>query len=225
MIDRSLRPRLEGLQIPERIISGIVSNGFDWNRSAIASGREKLRQHAPIVVIAGLSAVGKTSLASILASEARSRGRIITSMVTCGEEDDGAYQPTDGGASIGYWVRDVKSEVGARPLRGKLIHAPTAFDRIFESDFWSSIEKLEILILDDLGLEPQRKEVTSRIAGLLVARCNADRPTIVTTNLNLHDFRSTYCHDDPHDRIITRIGNGWIQYGGEQAGFALEAHA
>jgi nucleoside-triphosphatase THEP1 len=221
--ERSERAIASG--VPAAIVATLSGTGLDDDRVELKNGRRLLREHLPLVILAGDSGAGKSTAAAVLATEARSRGRRIVGMVTCYPDEEGAYKQCSDGTWMGSYVRDIPVEVGSRLLTGKWIHAPSAFDNLFLPSFWKALGQAELLVLDDLGLEPQTENVRARITGLLVMRHDADRPTLVTTNLSNDDFQSTY-GSGPGRRIITRLGQGWIQVGrpslSRQAQMALE---
>ena len=210
MSDNTARAREAG--VPDGIWSVVESQGYCDDRRELADGRKKRQDYLPLVVLAGDSGTGKSVAAAVLALEARSRGRRVTGVAPCDPEETGAYKSCTGGVWLGYYVREHVVEVGSRLLTVRWVHAPSAFDNLFLPSFWKVLEAVEMLVLDDLGLEPQTPNVKSRIIGLLVERCNRDRPTIVTTNSSLADFRATY-GSGSGARLMTRLDRGWLQVG------------
>jgi hypothetical protein len=121
----------------------------------------------------------------------------------CEPNEPGAFLAMNGQ----HYVRTpVAIGVGA-PLAGAWIHAPAMFDHVFDESFWTAAARVPVLVLDDVGLEPQDARVRDRIVGLLVGRYDAARRTIVTTNLNGADFRKTYA-SGAGERLAARLGGG-----------------
>ena len=195
--------RLQELSIPTGIATDVL-NTLDPEHRDLARSRKHIRDHVPLIVLTGDSKTRK-AIAARLATEAKTRGKRITALVPCDETDTSANCSV-----LGYCFCEVDCEIGSRPVIGKWLHSPSTFDNIIQPSFWKELEKLEFLILDDLGLEPPTPTVRSRIAGLLVTRYDADRPTIVTTNLAYRAFADTY-GSGPGARIMGRLGNSWVQ--------------
>ena len=69
-----------------------------------------------------------------------------------------------------------------------------------EGDLFTSLENCDLLILDDLGTEPQSAYLTSCISELIDARLGRKLPTIITTNLSSSDLQRRY-----GERTVSRI--------------------
>jgi DNA replication protein DnaC len=204
--------RIRELGIPAKISDDLVSESFDPDRPAIQTGMKLIENHSQFIVLAGESQSGKSVAAGHLAVEAKSRGRKIVARYACDPGEAGAYPAVVDGVPFGHYVRDVTAEIGQKPLHGTWVDAPSAFDCLLTRNFWAKIESAEILILDDLGLGPQSEALTSRLVGMLVKRHNNNLPTVITTNMSLAQFRDQF-GSGPGERIITRLGRGWIQVG------------
>jgi hypothetical protein len=207
------RDRLTAMQVPGALADLVLSRDFEPERPLLKNAVNVWGEGESLIVISGPTQIGKSIAAAVLAHDARSRGRVITALVNCDESEEGAYKACQDGVWYGYWIRDVKCQVGSVPLSGAWVHAPSTFDGLFLPAFWKSLEKAEVLVLDDLGLEPQTPNVKSRIIGALVARFDAGRRTVVTTNLDRAAFQAAYC-SGPGARIAARLGNGWVQADG-----------
>jgi len=207
------RERLVAMQIPGALADFMLSRDFSSEHHLLKKACRTWSDGESLIVITGPTRIGKSIAAAVLAHDARSRGRVITAMVNCDETEEGAYKACVDGVWYGYWIRDVQCQVGSVPLSGAWVHAPSTFDGLFLPAFWKNLEKAEVLVLDDLGLEPQTPTVKSRIIGALVARFDGGKRTIVTTNLDRAAFQATYCAG-PGARIASRLGNGWVQADG-----------
>ena len=58
----------------------------------------------------------------------------------------------------------------------------------------------DLLIIDDLGTEPNNQIFTSELFNIINSRVNNHRPTIISTNLNMKDLQDKYT-----ERISSRI--------------------
>jgi hypothetical protein len=197
------------MRMPARIADLLMSNNLDLERPLLRKAQTAWNRNETLIILSGQTQSGKSTAAGWLAANARSPGRKITAMVNCYEGDDGAYKACVDGVWYGYWVRDEVVEVGSHPLDGLWIHAPSAFDNIFQPAFWKKNENSGVMVLDDLGLEPGDERVKARIIGLLVTRFDGNARTIITTNLDRVQFQAQYCAG-AGKRISARLGHGWI---------------
>ena len=62
----------------------------------------------------------------------------------------------------------------------------------------------DLLILDDLGTEPNNKIFTSELFNIINMRYNSHKPTIISTNLDMNDLREKYT-----ERISSRLIEGY----------------
>ncbi len=197
--------RLRDLGVPAGIRDAILGEGFDPSRPAIESAHEFARSFKPLLALAGPTRVGKTIAAAVAAAEARAPGRQEYALIPCEPVEPGAFMGVNGS----HYLR-VPVMVGAGALLpGLWLHAPRMFENLFSEPFWTAAVRAPVLVVDDLGLEPQDARVRDRVVGLLVGRYDAARPTIVTTNLNAQAFRTTYA-SGAGERLAARLTGSWF---------------
>jgi DNA replication protein DnaC len=206
------KERLDAIKIPHTIAQVLLSSDYDGDREICRQARQHWDAGDPILVLTGQSRIGKSVAAAALAHDARTPGRTITAMVNCDEGEEGAYRACVEGVWYGYYVRDVKCQVGSIPISCMWVHAPSTFDRLFAAAWWKVFESVDMLVVDDLGLEVHDERVRDQLVGKLIGRFEGGLRTIVTTNLDWDAFRSRYCAT-AGQRLIARIGRGWIQVG------------
>ena len=72
-----------------------------------------------------------------------------------------------------------------------------------KTDYLNSMLKSDCLLIDDLGTEPIKRNITLEYLYLILnERLNSNKKTIITTNLNLEEILSRY-----GERIFSRIAN------------------
>ncbi len=96
--------------------------------------------------------------------------------------------------------------------RGKLVKIATAyqinqdfktFSKTFNDDILNAYIQTEVLFIDDLGTEPQYRNVTQEHFYLLInERKMKHLPTIITSNLSMEDVKERY-----DERIFSRIAD------------------
>lgn len=66
---------------------------------------------------------------------------------------------------------------------------------LFEPEYWEGLKRAQLLVVDDLGTEPRDEKgyAAANLDALLDYRYDAQRPTILTTNLAKPDFELRYC--------------------------------
>ena len=74
------------------------------------------------------------------------------------------------------------------------------FDREDEQSTAGSMKDCDLLILDDLGAESESKYINAALYDVINTRMMADRPTIISSNLNLKEIERRY-----GERLASRI--------------------
>lgn len=186
------RPSVRG--IPIRYAR--VLDEIDAERPAVQLCRGFLASGRPLLVLAGGVGVGK----SVAAAWACANFQAGTETVEWRRGDPYAELET-GTAEIS---RPGKSKF---LLAYKLIQAGT-----FDKEFWKEVETPGLLVLDELGGEPQDAKGMglANLTSLLTHRHAHDLKTIITTNATWDLFRRTYCVG-PGLRTLDRIN----EYPGE----------
>jgi DNA replication protein DnaC len=85
--------------------------------------------------------------------------------------------------------------------------APDLFRKINREDFgredgntMETLQSAELLVLDDIGAEPDRQDYRSDFYNLINSRMNLGNPTIISTNLTMSELKLRY-----GDRILSRF--------------------
>ena len=85
--------------------------------------------------------------------------------------------------------------------------------------FWEHAEGAEMLVLDDIGVEPRDEKGYAQAAleDLINKRYNSKRKTILTTNLSADVFRSKYCQGPGGGRLGDRLREAgeWVALTGK----------
>lgn len=86
----------------------------------------------------------------------------------------------------------------------------------FDGDFWDDLAEASMLVIDDLGTEPldEKGWALANLAALIDQRYDANRKTILTTNLDVARFKARYCNDGGRlaDRI--REAGAFVEFDG-----------
>ena len=86
----------------------------------------------------------------------------------------------------------------------------------FDASAWKDLEHARVLCLDELGAEATNAAYEANLYALLNRRYQAQRKTLIATNLNAASFRARYC-EAGLDRLLERIqtGGDFVTFGGE----------
>lgn len=86
----------------------------------------------------------------------------------------------------------------------------------FDESAWRDLERARVLCLDELGAEATNSAYEANLYALLNRRYQAQRKTLIATNLNAASFRARYC-EAGLDRLLERIqtGGDFVTFGGE----------
>ncbi len=198
--------RLQDLRVPPAIRDFVLSPGFDPSRLSVQVARDFASSAQRLLGFAGPTQVGKSVAAAVGAAECRAPGHEVMVLMPCEVGDPRAIRAANGQDYI-----ETPVQLGGTPLQGRWLHAPECFDHLFDEVFWTVATRCGVLVLDDLGLEPQRVNVRDRLLGLLVGRFDAGRKTILTCNLTVGDFRGMY-GQGAGERLMSRLADGgWVQ--------------
>jgi len=80
-------------------------------------------------------------------------------------------------------------------------------DNPINKEIYRHLYDCDLLIIDDLGTEFTNSFVISQLYDILNTRMRANKSTVISTNLKLHDSTETYT-----DRISTRIFAGYTAF-------------
>jgi hypothetical protein len=86
----------------------------------------------------------------------------------------------------------------------------------FDEVFWDRLESAPVLALDELGGEKMHDAFEARLYGLLNARYQRNRKTVIATNLAPADFRARYLANGL-ERLADRLRTSaqWVNLTGE----------
>lgn len=86
------------------------------------------------------------------------------------------------------------------------------FDREDEQSTSASMKECDLLILDDLGAESESKYINAALYDVINVRMMADRPTVISSNLNLRGIEKRY-----GERLASRISGyyGKLEFMGD----------
>ena len=108
-----------------------------------------------------------------------------------------------------YLIRSMANELIERGMVVKIATAYQInqdfkeFSKTFNDDILNSYTDTEILFIDDLGTEPQYRNVTLEYFYLIINERKMKKlPTIITSNLDMGDLRERY-----DERIYSRIAD------------------
>jgi hypothetical protein len=112
-------------------------------------------------------------------------------------------------AGVGHAGKTVAASWGCAFHGGRLVKAVDLIRAgMFPSDqdFWPRLERVRLLAIDDLGLEPldARDYALACVVDLIDRRYDGARKTIITTNLAAEEFRQRYC-TGPGVRMLRRV--------------------
>lgn len=96
--------------------------------------------------------------------------------------------------------------LGAKKPSGLIVKAiELARAGTFDREFWDRLGAVGFLVVDDLGTEPldEKGWVVANVRALLDKRYDDERKTVLTTNLNLDQFKARYCADG--GRLLERL--------------------
>lgn len=96
--------------------------------------------------------------------------------------------------------------LGAKKPTGSVVKAiELARAGTFDREFWDRLAAAGFLVIDDLGTEPldEKGWVVANVRALIDKRYDDERKTILTTNLNLDQFKARYCADG--GRLLERL--------------------
>lgn len=102
--------------------------------------------------------------------------------------------------------RDGFRPLGVRDPSGKVVKAiEMARAGTFDREFWDGLAGLDFLVIDDLGTEPldDKGWLVANIRAVIDRRYDDERKTVLTTNLNLDQFKARYCADG--GRLLDRL--------------------
>lgn len=78
-----------------------------------------------------------------------------------------------------------------------------AFSKIQYEELLNKYTSIEVLFIDDLGTEPQYKNITNELLYCIINERKMKKlPTVITSNLDMNDLKETY-----GERIFSRIAN------------------
>jgi hypothetical protein len=164
-------------------LAGELAGGDDWERAqAIKRRREYFaaakapEKAANIIFTAGL---GFDTDATKIVRDFLAGDHLILILASSGGQGKTVA------ATLGIWVRG----------HGKFVDAPDlAFTSRFDRDTWRAWAETGLLVIDDLGeeVDDDKGEFQSSFDWLVNKRYNAERKTIITTNLDLETFRARY---------------------------------
>ncbi len=85
----------------------------------------------------------------------------------------------------------------------------------FDDEFWDRLESAPVLALDELGGEKMHDAFESRLYGLLNARYQRNRKTVIATNLLADQFRERYLANGL-ERLADRLRTAaeWVNLAG-----------
>lgn len=102
----------------------------------------------------------------------------------------------------GYSVKFITAD----KLYKKVRSTYTSFE-ITENDILAPLEKCYLLIIDDVGTTAPTKWAKSVLHSLIDSRMNAEKPTIMTTNLTMKELS-----EELDSRTIDRIPEGFVTF-------------
>lgn len=175
--------RAQRIGIPDGIVEGLEAASFDATRPVVRWACSFLAQgdRRRLVVLAGPTRTGKSSAAATAVLNARTADRTI--------------------AIVGGPVTIIPGE----PVAARWVHARQLFHNVFDAKLWEAVAKVPVLVVDDLGAEPEDQRVTPLIASVLCERVDGGKKTIGTTNLALDRFKRRY-----GERVFGRLaGEAW----------------
>jgi DNA replication protein DnaC len=185
----SLEERGRRIGIPTKILREILAPGFNAEQHPVPEAVRFLApgDPRPILILAGDVGRGKSCAAAYAALHARSPDNKLSVIV------DGAPQQVviPGSLVKVLWVH-AKADLA---------------QHLFDQQLWDRLAKIDVLIVDDAGDENRDERVQASITSLLAMRCDWDRKTIVTHNLDPATFAARYGGARLIDRMV---GDAWV---------------
>ncbi len=96
--------------------------------------------------------------------------------------------------------------VSAPDIVGKMEHSHFSYNYDREEEILNSLTSCDLLIFDDLGTELSNNYSASAIYNLINTRLLRNKPTIISTNLNLKEIESAYSK-----RFVSRIVGNYVK--------------
>ncbi len=181
--------KAERIGIPGGLALDIVDENFDAERPAAKGAARFLAPKDPrrIHVLAGPPGTGKSAGAAYALMNAKTADRVV-----------GFYDSRDGTRG--------QAVIPGSPIDARWVHARALWAGVFDRALWGSAERTRILVIDDLGAEPEDHRVTPLIASLLCERVDAGFKTLATTNMDPGLFGKRY-----GQRVVDRlVGEAWF---------------
>jgi hypothetical protein len=184
LLTRDRERRLDRLWSDLRMPAGLgdeitLDTHIDQEAMAIVRRWQRGETELPGLAFSGPSQGGKTTTAYLLAHEQIQTGHGVVALTV----PDLIERLTD------TFKHDER-------LRGDPDHPPQASHR----QLIESLQVIDFLLLDDLGVEKLSEYVERALYQILNARADAGLPTVITTNLKLEEIGHRY-----GDRISTRV--------------------
>jgi DNA replication protein DnaC len=181
--------RAELIGIPGGLAADVRDESFKPNRPVVNMVVRFLAEGDPrrILVVAGPPGTGKSAAAAHGLMNAKTANQIVR-----------YYDQRD--ATHGEAV------LSGAPLDAHWIQARVFWTKVFERALWDHAERVSVLVVDDLGAEPEDQRVTPLISSLLCQRVDMGLKTLVTTNMDPGMFGRRY-----GPRLVDRLeGEAWF---------------